>query len=363
MGLHGFSFGELIFDNCRVPADNMLGAEGDGLPVAYSSSVLYGRPNLTAVSLGIHQALVDETVAFAAKRHRYGKPLYEVPTVKIKVGQMQSRLMTARLAAYHAAHLLDQGEPCDAELMNAKLINVELALDTGRAAMEVHAASGLFTDNPVERYLRTRTTSSPRPAPRTSNCCGWARWRPRDRQGSVVAAAGRLRAPAGAPRRPIGRGARAASAAVVLLPRAPWGRLDSPEEPALLALLLPALQHRSDLLRDHALDVLDILLGPRDRLGVDHADRAERHPGGRVLDRRAQVGADTQLSPPIAGEPRVGAHVRERQRRAPADHVRAEALIELHLAAGCLPVAQRLRAAGRGQAKYWRPSMTKFTIA
>jgi alkylation response protein AidB-like acyl-CoA dehydrogenase len=154
MGLHGFSFGELVFDNCRVPAANLLGAEGDGLPVAYSSSVLYGRPNLTAVSLGIHQALVEETANFATERHRYGKPLYEVSPVKLKLGKMQSRLMTARLAAYHAAHLLDAGEPCDAELMNAKLINVELALDTARAAMEVHAASGLFTDTPVERYLR-----------------------------------------------------------------------------------------------------------------------------------------------------------------------------------------------------------------
>jgi alkylation response protein AidB-like acyl-CoA dehydrogenase len=67
---------------------------------------------------------------------------------------MQSRFMTARLAAYHAVHLLDRGLPCDAELMNAKLINVEYALDSARNAMEVHAAAGLYTDRPVERYLR-----------------------------------------------------------------------------------------------------------------------------------------------------------------------------------------------------------------
>jgi alkylation response protein AidB-like acyl-CoA dehydrogenase len=67
---------------------------------------------------------------------------------------MKSRLMTARLAAYHAVHLLDQGLPCDAELMNAKLLNVEAAVDSTRDGMEIHAASGLFTDRPVERYLR-----------------------------------------------------------------------------------------------------------------------------------------------------------------------------------------------------------------
>ncbi|OAR22926.1 acyl-CoA dehydrogenase [Streptomyces sp. ERV7] len=154
MGLHGFSFGELHFDNCRVPVESRLGEEGDGLAVAYSSSVLYGRANLTAVSLGIHRAILEETTTFCTERIRYGKPLYELPNIKIKLGRLQSRLMTARLAAYHAVHLLDQGLPCDAELMNAKVVNVESTLDSARSAMEIHAAAGLFTDRPIERYLR-----------------------------------------------------------------------------------------------------------------------------------------------------------------------------------------------------------------
>lgn len=154
MGLHGFGFGELSFQDCRVPSRNRLGQEGDGLAVAYSSSVLYGRANLTAVSLGLHQAILEETTRFCAERHRYGKPLHELPSVKLKLGQIQSRLMTARLAAYHAVHLLDAGLACDAELMNAKLVNVESALDSARNSMEIHAAAGLFTDRPIERYLR-----------------------------------------------------------------------------------------------------------------------------------------------------------------------------------------------------------------
>jgi alkylation response protein AidB-like acyl-CoA dehydrogenase len=154
MGLHGFSFGELVFEDVRVPAENLLGSEGDGLPVAYSSSVLYGRPNLTAVSLGIHRALVEETVRFTQEHRRYGKPLGDLPTVKQKLGQLQSQLMTARLLAYHAAHLLDEGLPCDTELMNAKLVNVESSLDSARTAMEVHAAYGLSADRGVERYVR-----------------------------------------------------------------------------------------------------------------------------------------------------------------------------------------------------------------
>lgn len=154
MGLHGFSFGELIFDDCRVPAENLLGGEGDGLAVAYSSSMLYGRPNLTAVSLGLHRALVEDTVTFTSEHHRFGQPLSELPTVRQKLGHMQSQLMTARLVAYHAAHLLDEGMPCDAELMNAKLVNVESSLDTARTAMEIHAAYGLAADRRIERYVR-----------------------------------------------------------------------------------------------------------------------------------------------------------------------------------------------------------------
>ncbi|MCX5554851.1 acyl-CoA dehydrogenase family protein [Streptomyces sp. NBC_00038] len=154
MGLHGFSFGELIFDNCRVPAANLLGEEGQGLAVAYSSSILYGRPNLTAVSLGIHQAVFEETTALCIERERYGEPLGKLTNIKLKLGRIQHRLMQARLAAYHAVHMLDRGLPCDPELMSAKLFNVEAAIDSARDGMEIHAASGLFTDRPVERYLR-----------------------------------------------------------------------------------------------------------------------------------------------------------------------------------------------------------------
>jgi len=154
LGLHGFSFGTVVFEDCRVPAANRLGEEGLGLHVAYSSSTLYGRPNLAAVALGIHRAVVEATVAFCAERQQYGKPLSALPSIALKLGEMQSRLMTARLTLYHATHLLDRGLPCDAELMNAKLINTEYAIDSARSAMEIFAARGLHAEHQVERYLR-----------------------------------------------------------------------------------------------------------------------------------------------------------------------------------------------------------------
>ncbi len=153
-GLHGFSYGELIFEDCRVPVENRIGEEGEGLDVAYSSSTLYGRPNLTAVALGIHQAIIDDTIAFCRERELYGEPLAKLPTVAQKLGDMTSRLMTARLAAYHAVHLLDQRHDCDAELMNAKLVNTESALTSARAALEIFAGRGCQTSHNIERYVR-----------------------------------------------------------------------------------------------------------------------------------------------------------------------------------------------------------------
>lgn len=157
IGLHGFSFGELVLEDVRVPAANRIGDEGDGLAVAYSSSILYGRLNLGPVALGLHQAAMDQTIEFATTRHLYGAPLADLPTIRHKLGLMQHRLMTARLAVYHAAELLDRGEPCDEWLINAKYLNVEAALDTVRTAMEIHAAAGLFTDRPLERLYRDAT--------------------------------------------------------------------------------------------------------------------------------------------------------------------------------------------------------------
>ncbi|MET9179598.1 acyl-CoA dehydrogenase family protein [Kitasatospora aureofaciens] len=156
-GLHGFSFGELVFEDCRIPVGNRLAEEGQGLDVAYSSSTLYGRLNLGAVALGIHVAVVEDTVRYAEERVLYGKPISQLNSIALKLGEMQSRLMTAKLAAYHASHLLDRGKACDAELMNAKLINTEYAMDSARQAMEIFAARGTQEEHNIIRYLRDAT--------------------------------------------------------------------------------------------------------------------------------------------------------------------------------------------------------------
>ncbi len=154
LGLHGFSFGDMVFQGLRVPAENMIGQVGDGLKVAYSSSRLYGCPNLTAVALGIHQALLEETVAFAKCRHRRGAPLFALPNIEKRIGEIKERLMTARTAAYTAVAMLDRGLPCDDELISAKYRGVESLVESALDAMKVHAAAGLRRDRALERLVR-----------------------------------------------------------------------------------------------------------------------------------------------------------------------------------------------------------------
>jgi acyl-CoA dehydrogenase len=159
MGLRGFSTGELHLNTVRIPTANVLGGEGEGLTYAYSSSVLYGRPNLTAVALGVLDAALHDTTAFVRQRHRYGKALADLPAVRQKVARMEAAARTARLTAYHAVDLLDRGEPCDVDLIHAKLTTVDAAIDTTRLALDIHGAAGLQL--PVNRYYRDAPCLNP----------------------------------------------------------------------------------------------------------------------------------------------------------------------------------------------------------
>ncbi|MFF0448080.1 acyl-CoA dehydrogenase family protein [Streptomyces sp. NPDC004609] len=149
-GLRGFSFGELVLDHVRIPDDHRIGDIGDGLDVAYSSSVLYGRLNLAAVALGIHRAALDQTTAHVASRPRIARE----GVVRARVGEIDALLRVARLAVYHAARRLDLGQPCDMDLIAAKYQAVTAALRATALGMRTHGAAGLLTGTPMERYHR-----------------------------------------------------------------------------------------------------------------------------------------------------------------------------------------------------------------
>lgn len=154
LGLHGFSAGRLDLDRVRVSADNVVGGIGQGLSVAQSSSILYGRPNLAAVSLGIHEAIVATTTARLKARPRYRSTLSDLPVLRDRVGDMEARLRAGRILAYQSVHLLDQGLSCDADLINAKYLGHQWAMTSAQDSMELHGAQALDRDYVLQRLWR-----------------------------------------------------------------------------------------------------------------------------------------------------------------------------------------------------------------
>ncbi|MFJ4828741.1 acyl-CoA dehydrogenase family protein [Streptomyces sp. NPDC088747] len=159
LGLRGFSFGQISFDGVRILPRNVLGEVGQGFDVAQSSSVLYGRPNLAAVSLGLHERAVSLTARYVSDRPRYNGKLADVGVVRDRLGRMSARLIMARILAYHAVDMLDRGLSCDDELIAAKGLGHDLAAESGNDAMHLHAANGLDAEYPVQRIWRDMQTT------------------------------------------------------------------------------------------------------------------------------------------------------------------------------------------------------------
>ncbi|GHB81848.1 acyl-CoA dehydrogenase [Streptomyces umbrinus] len=159
LGLRGFSFGQISFNRVRVLPGHVLGEVGQGFDVAQFSSILYGRPNLTAVSLGLHETAVALTTQYVSNRPRYKGTLADVGVVRDRLGRMSARLIMARILTYHAVDMLDRGLSCDDELVAAKGLGHDLAYESGNDAMQLHAANGLDGDYPIQRVWRDMQTT------------------------------------------------------------------------------------------------------------------------------------------------------------------------------------------------------------
>ncbi|THC43134.1 acyl-CoA dehydrogenase family protein [Streptomyces sp. A1499] len=154
VGLHGFSAGTLRLDNVRVPAANLLGDEGQGWMAAYGASMVCGRLNLAAVALGLHQRLLDDTIAFLTTRPRRGRHLSDNSVVRKRVAEMRSGLMASELAVYHASSLLDRDVPCDPALLNAKLTAKRAAEAAAQNAADLFGGYATRTDHSFARLDR-----------------------------------------------------------------------------------------------------------------------------------------------------------------------------------------------------------------
>ncbi len=153
MGLHASNTGELLFDECRIPLENLLGSEGEGDRL-FLKTLDGGRIGIAAMALGLAQAAYEAASAYAKQREQFGRPIGAFQGVAFMIADMATEIDAARLMTYRAAWLKDQGRSYSTEAAMAKLFASEVAQRATNAAVQVHGGYGYITEYKVERYLR-----------------------------------------------------------------------------------------------------------------------------------------------------------------------------------------------------------------
>ena len=144
---------ELAFEDCRVPVGNLVGERGRGF-AQFLEILDGGRVAIAALSTGLAQGCVDESVSYANLREAFGRPIGANQAVAFQVADMDARAHTSRLAWWHAAALADAGRPYRREAAIAKLVASEAAMDNARWAVQVHGGYGYTNESAVGRFYR-----------------------------------------------------------------------------------------------------------------------------------------------------------------------------------------------------------------
>jgi butyryl-CoA dehydrogenase len=153
LGQHASDTAQIVLDNCRVPAENLIGEEGAGYKIALSG-LEGGRIGIAAQSLGMARAAYEAALAYARERIAFGKPIFDHQAVQFRLADMALQLEAARQLILHAAALKDAGEPCLKEAAMAKLYASEMAERVCSDAIQIHGGYGYVADFPVERIYR-----------------------------------------------------------------------------------------------------------------------------------------------------------------------------------------------------------------
>lgn len=143
----------MLFENCRIPANNLIGEEGKGFTIALDT-LDGGRIGISAQAVGIARACVEESVAYAKQREQFGKKLADFQAVQWMICEMGTRLDAARLLMYRAASLRDNGRPCAKEAAMAKLFASETANKAAKDAVQIFGGNGYSKEYNVERFFR-----------------------------------------------------------------------------------------------------------------------------------------------------------------------------------------------------------------
>lgn len=153
MGLHGVQSVQLFFENCEVPAENMLGELGQGYVNALKI-LANGRAGLAARNLGSCVKLLELSLDFAMERQQFGKPIFEQQIIQHYLAEMDLEIETLRSMTYRVAKMVDQGEKVIREAAMAKLYGSEVYGRIADKAVQIHGGIGYMMDYPIERYYR-----------------------------------------------------------------------------------------------------------------------------------------------------------------------------------------------------------------
>jgi len=153
MGIRASDTTDLIFENCQVPAENLLGKEGQGFKVAMSG-LDDGRIGIASQSLGVGMAALDEAVKYAKKREQFGQKISKFQGIRWMIADMATDVECARLLVLNASAMKDRKEPCSCQASMAKLHASEMANRVTAQAVQIHGGYGVSKDYLVERLYR-----------------------------------------------------------------------------------------------------------------------------------------------------------------------------------------------------------------
>ena len=153
IGWHAVDTRELVFDNCRVPGDHLLGTQGVGLR-QFMQALAVGRISIAALSLGLAQACLEASLDYARQRKQFGQPIGRFQAIQFKLADMAVAVENARLITYKAAWLYDQGRDYAKEAAMAKLYASDTAMHAALEAVQIHGGYGYTDEFVVSRYFR-----------------------------------------------------------------------------------------------------------------------------------------------------------------------------------------------------------------
>jgi butyryl-CoA dehydrogenase len=153
LGQHSSDTAQIRFENCRIPAENLIGNEGEGYKIALSA-LEGGRIGIASQAIGMARSAFECAVTYAKERESFGQPIFNHQAVGFRLAEMATQIEAARALVMHAASLRDAGQPCLKEAAMAKLFASEMAEKVCSDAIQVHGGSGYVSDFPVERIYR-----------------------------------------------------------------------------------------------------------------------------------------------------------------------------------------------------------------